>query len=64
MAANQCCGAGYWAHCMRARGIECAAFDLYPATTLEGQPRPLWSEVVAGDAVQLREPEHANVRCQ
>jgi hypothetical protein len=56
------CSAGYWAHCMKQRGIDCLAFDRHPPVGLDGQPRTLWSEVIIGGAEQLMEAKNAGVR--
>ncbi len=53
-------GKGYWAHLLRARGVDILAYDKYPVPGEEGSWHTAgsenWTEVLAGDASVL--PSH------
>jgi hypothetical protein len=50
--------AGYWAHCMRQRGIEVAAFDKYPPVTTDGRKRKPLANVQMGGPEVLATNKH------
>ncbi len=50
-------GTGYWAHLLRARGVDCLAYDLAPPDRLPNPSRfhPFtWTDVAQGDADVLK----------